>query len=262
MVLTEWVKFEISIKTIRTHVCMCMNTFVVCGGKLACEPTHARKAQTASCKMRQWSAPSEPVGRVYARHSHVWGPKNFGGKLACEPTHARKAQTASCTMRQWSAPSEHVGGVYARFSDVWGSKRRFSAPHQSHRVFGGNWTCGPTCARKARAASCKMHKWSAPLEHMGGVYARSSHGWGSKRCFSAHNQLHRVFDGNSTCGPTCAQKVQATSCKMHQWSAPSEHVGGVYARFSAVWGSKRLILTGLCEHLWRGPELVWQPIYV
>ena len=49
----DCVKKTLTIETIRTHIYMCMNTFVFCAGKLTCEPTHARKVQTATCQMRQ-----------------------------------------------------------------------------------------------------------------------------------------------------------------------------------------------------------------
>ena len=45
---------------------------------------------------------------------------------------------------------------------------------------------------------------------------------------------------------------------LHQWSAPSELVGGVYDRYSDVWGSNCLILTAWFAQLWWGTELVWQ----
>ena len=85
------------------------------------------------------------------------------------PCMLKKAQAVSCKLHQRSAHSRHVGGAWAPYSGVWGSKHSFDDCPRPHQVFGGNLTCGPVYARRAKVVSCKLHQRLAYLERVAGV---------------------------------------------------------------------------------------------
>jgi len=80
-----------------------------------------------------------------------------------------------------------------------------------------------------------------------------THAWGRKcMCVRVYLRLCLLV-----CACVCVHAhVSIRLCSF--LISPSELVRRVYHRYSDVWGSNRLILTGWVAQLWRGTEVVWQ----